>query len=257
MMRNFEKYTANVMDTLDTPYDYGSVMHYHKLAFSRNGSPTIVPLKKDAEIGQRLKLSDIDAEKVNILYKCREEVAVGRSSSSPTTLSTTTSAAISGVLSETVRFTVASTMESTMPSLTANFETTEGLTNPTSNPSLTAYTLKQKSCNDSNDHCRMWSNIGHCKWSYKYMYNYCKKSCNLCDSRGIMENFPCKYETQLEPQFSDPVETTARPTLTSGQQSCEDKNLFCSYWARNGQCQSETKFMHKICRKACNLCENW
>lgn len=68
---NFDKLSSWEVDTLRIRYDYGSVMHYSKTAFSRNGNPTLLPTQRtNTEIGQRHGFSPLDVEKVNTLYKC-------------------------------------------------------------------------------------------------------------------------------------------------------------------------------------------
>merc|ERR1719309_318237 len=70
---NFNKYNRGTIDSLGTPYDYGSVMHYTSRSFSKNGRPTIVAKKSGVTLGQRRGLSAIDAKQMNLLYKsqCR------------------------------------------------------------------------------------------------------------------------------------------------------------------------------------------
>ncbi|KAK7918904.1 hypothetical protein WMY93_010188 [Mugilogobius chulae] len=68
MAYNFFKYDTN---NLNTPYDYGSIMHYGKTAFSINGRDTISPLTNTfVEIGQRKELSSWDIKRINMLYSC-------------------------------------------------------------------------------------------------------------------------------------------------------------------------------------------
>ena len=68
---NFQKYTNTVVDTQGTPYDYGSVMHYGRDAFSKTGQPTIVTLQAGVTIGQRNQLSPIDIQEMQKFYKCK------------------------------------------------------------------------------------------------------------------------------------------------------------------------------------------
>ncbi|XP_078378886.1 zinc metalloproteinase nas-15-like [Oculina patagonica] len=67
---NFNKYDRSKIDSLGTPYDYGSVMHYESKAFSRNGRPTILPKKQGETLGNRKGPSPIDIKQMNLLYKC-------------------------------------------------------------------------------------------------------------------------------------------------------------------------------------------
>ena len=62
---NFDQHIADGDDI--GAYDYGSIMHYPALAFSRNGQPTIVP-RSGTVIGQRTALSDQDAAAVAAMY---------------------------------------------------------------------------------------------------------------------------------------------------------------------------------------------
>ena len=67
---NFEKYSNTAVDTQNFPYDYSSIMHYGRTAFSKNNQPTIEPLRSGVTIGQRTSLSSIDIQEVRKFYKC-------------------------------------------------------------------------------------------------------------------------------------------------------------------------------------------
>ncbi|KAI1889797.1 hypothetical protein AGOR_G00166630 [Albula goreensis] len=59
-------------NNLGTPYDYNSVMHYGRYAFSRNRQPTIVPIpNSNAVIGRATSMSRNDILRINRLYGCR------------------------------------------------------------------------------------------------------------------------------------------------------------------------------------------
>jgi hypothetical protein len=71
-LHNFEKDDERDFGNFGTNYDYRSVMHYEKNAFSKNGQETIVarnPFFRNI-IGQREHLSFGDAKRINNMYEC-------------------------------------------------------------------------------------------------------------------------------------------------------------------------------------------
>lgn len=63
---NFNQHIADGDDL--GAYDYGSIMHYPRKAFSKNGLDTIVPTDPSAQIGQRDGLSPGDIAGVKAMY---------------------------------------------------------------------------------------------------------------------------------------------------------------------------------------------
>ncbi|XP_067468286.1 high choriolytic enzyme 2-like isoform X1 [Thunnus thynnus] len=67
---NFEKVGTN---NLGTPYDFNSVMHYSKFAFSKNRRPTIIARSNpNLSFGHARTMSANDIARVNRLYGCCE-----------------------------------------------------------------------------------------------------------------------------------------------------------------------------------------
>lgn len=58
-------------------YDYDSIMHYPRWAFSKNGKDTIVPKQQDVEIGQRTEMSQGDIVAVQHMYQDILQPATG------------------------------------------------------------------------------------------------------------------------------------------------------------------------------------
>ncbi|XP_008404243.1 high choriolytic enzyme 1-like [Poecilia reticulata] len=65
---NFVKIQTN---NLGTPYDFNSVMHYNKFAFSKNGQPTLLSKANPSlDFGRATSMSANDIARINKLYGC-------------------------------------------------------------------------------------------------------------------------------------------------------------------------------------------
>ena len=71
-IHNFRKSKLKYRTSLGSPYDYNSIMHYPRTAFSKNGKPTIQAIGDPKKpIGQRKGLSTEDILQLDELYKCK------------------------------------------------------------------------------------------------------------------------------------------------------------------------------------------
>ena len=55
-----------------TQYDYDSIMHYDRWAYTRNGESTMIPKKTDATIGESRSLSLTDTQEIRQFYGCNK-----------------------------------------------------------------------------------------------------------------------------------------------------------------------------------------
>ena len=66
----FGKVLPGRTNLLGYGYDYASIVHYSKAAFSANGQDTIVARDPTIPFGAANELSPLDIAKANVLYNC-------------------------------------------------------------------------------------------------------------------------------------------------------------------------------------------
>lgn len=163
MAYNFNKYGRDTIDSLGTPYDYASVMHYDSYAFSANRRPTILPNKQGVTIGQRNGISSIDAKQMNLLYKCQ-----GASGNGGNGGAGETGGGNSGCQDG-----------------HKNCRYWASIGECQKNPNYMLKTCCKSckavtGCNDTDKNCAYWASIGECKKNANWMLSHCKKSCRNC-----------------------------------------------------------------------------
>nr|QNH72392.1 toxin candidate TRINITY_DN31071_c0_g1_i3 [Pachycerianthus borealis] len=74
----FDKLSAAEVDVLGLQYDYKSLMHYSKTSFTANGKETVASiLKPDEKTFGSEMFTQLDLQKINVLYHCSTGVNAG------------------------------------------------------------------------------------------------------------------------------------------------------------------------------------
>ncbi|XP_069065870.1 high choriolytic enzyme 1-like [Pleurodeles waltl] len=119
-----------------TPYDYGSILHYGKKAYSKDGvSQTLIPVPDSSvNIGQTFAMSDVDIQKINLLYHCDRYLENSKSnlvSSQYITSAKTTTTTTPTTTTPTTTGTPRTTMKTTTTTTAATTTTTTSATSTT------------------------------------------------------------------------------------------------------------------------------
>jgi len=134
----------------DQQYDYFSVMHYDREAFSKNGQDTIKT--RDARynhlIGQALDFSAVDLAKINYMYECATRAPL---SAAPFTQ-------------------------------TAGWEMTVRPPPLLAVPSAPASTVTTPQCRDQASLCWKWLDRCNSQFFDRIMREFCALSCGFCTS---------------------------------------------------------------------------
>ncbi|EDO45453.1 predicted protein, partial [Nematostella vectensis] len=75
----FDKYGSQTIDDIGMDYDYKSIMHYSRKAFTKNGNPTIEAIHDpNMEFSNGNILSPKDIIEINALYDCKSKYQCGK-----------------------------------------------------------------------------------------------------------------------------------------------------------------------------------
>jgi len=165
MLYNFDKYKSSEIDSRGFTYDYYSIMHYGKTAFSNNGRVTIETKDRSVQdkIGKAQKLTDSDAGVVKKMYECKGSVTTTTTTQKPITECKDTD-----------------TTENCLYWKKYNLcEKYSGYM--TKYCTKTCGFCKEGKCENENEYCDAWAKAGYCRGEYQtYMTKRCAKSCGTC-----------------------------------------------------------------------------
>ncbi|CAK8684128.1 uncharacterized protein LOC143457021 [Clavelina lepadiformis] len=224
---NFEKRSTQYWDPLNSPYDYGSVLHYGGYFFSiADDKPTIIDRRTNQPIGwQRDGFSAEDIRQVNRKYKC-EGYPGHETTAAPSTRVTTTTEAMT-TSTETTTSSATMTSPTTMSSSTTTTSSAT-MTSPTTTSSSTTTTSSATMTSPTTT------------------------------SSSTTTTSIATGTTTVKPISTAGVISTTHGVHASNitTQPCVDNSTLCGNWTEAYNCNSTIfgSFFRENCRETCGYC---
>ncbi|XP_002735951.1 zinc metalloproteinase nas-13-like [Saccoglossus kowalevskii] len=247
MEYNFEKYN---LDSLGTEYDYASIMHYPRNAFSVNGQDTIVP-RQSVQIGNRNSFSQLDIYELNKLYECDGSDGGGGGGEVGGDCNDKDNGCSGWAQQGYCRGTYGEWMSE-------NCKDSCGI-------------CDDKDCVDNDNRCDGWARRGECTANPEYMLTNCQKSCKECSGGGggsicTDANVNCEWwanQGYCTGTHSAYMKKNCKKSC--GQQcngnspnsegtACYDYDFNCGYWQSIGECARNPAYMLQNCQASCGVC---
>ncbi|KAK3606326.1 hypothetical protein CHS0354_041961 [Potamilus streckersoni] len=245
MLDQFTKYTSQIVDQMNVPYEYSSVMHYGVTAFSKDGVLKTIRVKypeKEASIGQVYKkeLSFTDVEIVNKMYKCSAKCDPNIKCSA-------------GYVDENCRCVCKNGSEDCQIG---------GGIKPSGTCGVNTYGDSWK--------CFVWAQRNQCEENPNFMYKSCARACGPCGLKRKPETCVKMYpsnkclkwarngdcQTNAEWMNNYCCGTCVNSNNGTGCQNKHNNALECDRWANEGECDKNPMWMIPNCRKSCRACDN-
>jgi len=181
---NFEKRDSNDIDSLGSPYDIGSVMHYQSTAFSTNGQRTLSTIDGGDFSAQRDGFAQTDIEQINAMYGCGTITTTTTAPvTTPAPITTTTAPVTPIILPEMQCETKDLLSKRACMYLSENADCTGLFMNQyccQSCKNLGGIVYPAPPCEDRDYNCRSHSARGLCERIPTMMGEMCRRTCGMC-----------------------------------------------------------------------------
>ncbi|XP_077982474.1 uncharacterized protein LOC144437416 [Glandiceps talaboti] len=281
--------------TQGTPYDYDSIMHYNRKAFTKDGSPTIVAINDfNRKLGSTLSFSKWDFVELNGLYNCGYDVDIWYRNQKECLTDTNLRrrGADMNDGSKDRLFSLEeccnlckrthgckafswdkeSNSRSTLKDCWLQSDWVQGWTDQSYDSGIIWPWPEedgddeddegdggQIECIDKNESCKGWANIGECEKNPDYMLPNCAKSCKPeCDTDDECIDSHDSCATWAEQGECEKNKLWMLPNCKRSCTQCDecvDSHDSCATWAEQGECEKNKVWMLPNCKRSCNQCD--